>query len=93
MEHEHGEGIISRKGQAMQTLQIKTVKGCLERPNQLLYPRKLHCNDSISNDANIRIETTPISNDIQKRSDELNVNALRVLTKGNSCNNCVNKND
>ena len=90
---EHSGRIVLRKDQAIQNLQIKTAKGCPERPIQLFYPLKLHCNDSISDETNIRIEATPIDSNIQKRSDKLNVNALRVLTKEDNYNNCVNKND
>ena len=69
------------KDQAIRSVQIKTAKGCLEQPIQLLYPLELHYNEITSDDAVPRTEESPSNNDTQSKPDELNVNALEFRPK------------
>ena len=69
------------KDQGIRSVQVKTAKGCLERPIQLLYPLKLHCNQITSDDAVPRTEEVPSNGDIQSKPDELNVNASEFRPK------------
>ena len=69
------------RDQEIRSVQIKTEKGCLEQPIQLLYPLKLHCNEMTSDDAVLRAEEIPSNNDIQSKPGELNVNASEFRPK------------
>ena len=69
------------KDQEIPSVQIKTAKGCLERPIQLLHPLELHCNEMTSDDAVSRTEEIPSNGDIQSKSDELNVNVSEFRPK------------
>ena len=69
------------KDQEIRSVQIKTAKGCLERPIQLLYPLELHCNEITSDDAVPRTEESPSNDDTQSKPDELKVNALEFRPK------------
>ena len=69
------------KDQEIRSVQIKTAKGCLEWPIQLLYPLELHCNEITSDGAVPRTRKIPSNGDIQNKPDELNVNASEFRPK------------
>ena len=50
------EELYRGKDPQIRSVQIKTAKGCLERPIQLLYPIELPCNKMTSDDAVSRTE-------------------------------------
>ena len=58
------------KDQEIRSVQIKTAKGCLERPIQLLYPLELHCNEITSDNAVPRTEEVPSNGDFRSKPDE-----------------------
>ena len=69
------------KDQEIRSVQIKTAKGCLERPIQLLYLLELHCNKITSYGAVPRTEEVSSNGDIQSKLGELNVNASEFRPK------------
>ena len=69
------------KDQEIRSVQIKTAKGCLEQPIQLLCPLEFHCNETTSDNAVPRTEEVPSNDYIQSKSDELNVNASKFQPK------------
>ena len=69
------------KDQEIQSVQIKTAKGCLERPIQLLYPLEVYCNEITSDNAVPKTEEVPRNGDNQSKPDELNVNASEFRPK------------
>ena len=75
------KGLYRGKDQEVRSVQIKTAKGCLEQPIQLLYPLELHCNQITSDDAVPKTEEVPSNGDIQGKPDELNVNASEFRPK------------
>ena len=78
-------GIVKKlyrgKDQEIRSVQIKTAKGCLEQPFQLLYPLELHCNKIASDGAVPRTEEVSSNSDIQSKLGELNVNASEFRPK------------
>ena len=73
--------IYRGKDQEIRSVQIKTAKGCLERPIQLLYPLELHCYEITSDDTVSRTEEVPSNGDIESKPDELNVNTSEFRPK------------
>ena len=69
------------KDQEIRSVQIKTEKGCLEWPIELLYPLELHCNKITSDGAVPRTEEVSSNGDIQSKLGGLNVNALECRPK------------
>ena len=69
------------KDQEIRGAQIKTVKGCLEQPIQLLQPLELPCNEITSDEAFPRTEELPSNGDIQSKPDKLNVNVSEFQPK------------
>ena len=69
------------KDQEIRSVQIKTAKGCLERPVQLLYPLELHSNKITWDGAVPRTEEASSNGDTQSKLGELNVNASEFRPK------------
>ena len=82
MEDRHSERTRNtKKDQEIRSVQIKTAKGCLERPIQLLYLLELHCNKIPSYGTVPRTEEVSSNGDIQSKLGELNVNASEFRPK------------